>query len=88
MSTCAWAGRACGCTFLSGPTAVGAFSINSFGAREDQVNYLWKGINLNDMVQNQITFQPNVEMIQEFKIQSNSFSAEYGRNSGVVVNAL
>ncbi len=75
-------------TFLATPTAAGAFSINSSGAREDQVNYLWEGINLNDMVQNQITFQPNVEMIQEFKIQSNSFSAEYGRNAGVIVNAV
>ncbi len=75
-------------TFLAVPTAAGAFSFNSSGAREDQVNYLWEGINLNDMVQNQITFQPNVEMIQEFKIQSNSFSAEYGRNAGVIVNAI
>src|SRR5437867_1485276 len=38
------------------------------------------------MVQNQITFQPNIEFIQEFKIQAVSFSA--GRNSGAVVNTV
>jgi hypothetical protein len=40
------------------------------------------------MVQNQITFQPNIEFIQEFKIQASSFSAELGRNSGAVINAV
>ena len=47
-----------------------------------------EGINLSDMVQNQITFQPNIEFIQEFKIQAVSFSAELGRNSGAVVNTV
>jgi hypothetical protein len=39
-------------------------------------------------VQNQITFQPNIDSIQEFKVQTNAFSAEYGRNAGIVVNAI
>src|SRR5438094_6742551 len=40
------------------------------------------------MVQNQITFQPNIESIQEFKVQTNAFSAEYGRNAGIIVNGI
>lgn len=75
-------------TFLAGGTAAGAFGINTAGSREDQVNYLVEGINLSDMVQNQITFQPNVEFIQEFKIQASSFSAEFGRSSGAIINAV
>ena len=74
--------------FLAGGTAAGSFGINTGGSREDQVNFLVEGINLNDMVQNQITFQPNIEFIQEFKIQASSFSAELGRSSGAVVNAV
>ena len=46
------------------------------------------GINLSDMVQNQITFQPNIDMIQEFKVQTNAFSAEYGRNAGIIINGV
>jgi len=40
------------------------------------------------MLQNQITFQPNIDSIQEFKVQTNAFSAEYGRNAGIIVNAI
>jgi hypothetical protein len=40
------------------------------------------------MVQNQITLQPNIDMVQEFKVQQNSFNAEYGRNAGIIVNAV
>ncbi len=75
-------------TFLATGTAAGAFGINTAGAREDQVNFLVEGIDLNDMAQNQMTFQPNIEFVQEFKIQASSFSAELGRSSGAVIYAV
>jgi len=50
------------------------------------VNFMINGVNLNDMVQNQITFQPSINTVSEFKIDNSTFSAEYGRNSGAIVN--
>ena len=44
------------------------------------------GINLNDPAQNQITFQPSINTVSEFKVDNSTFSAEYGRNSGAIVN--
>ena len=44
------------------------------------------GINLNDMVQNQVTFQPTINTVSEFKVDNSTYSAEYGRNSGAIVN--
>jgi hypothetical protein len=44
------------------------------------------GINLNDQVQNQITFQPSINTVSEFKVDNSTLSAEYGRSSGAVVN--
>ncbi|HXJ41254.1 MAG TPA: carboxypeptidase-like regulatory domain-containing protein, partial [Bryobacteraceae bacterium] len=75
-------------TFLAAPSGIGISGINASGTREDSTNYLFDGINLSDMVQNQITFQPNIDMIQEFKVQTNSFNAEYGRNAGIIINAV
>ena len=43
------------------------------------------GVNLNDMSQNQITFQPTINTVSEFKADNSSFSAEMGRNSGTIV---
>jgi outer membrane receptor protein involved in Fe transport len=64
----------------------GSFSFNSAGAREDSVNFMINGINLNDPSQNQVTFQPTINTVDEFKIDNQTFSAEYGRNSGSIVN--
>ncbi len=32
--------------------------------------------------------RPDIEIVQEFKVQTNSFSAEYGNNGGTVVNLV
>ncbi|HEY8411032.1 MAG TPA: carboxypeptidase-like regulatory domain-containing protein, partial [Pyrinomonadaceae bacterium] len=73
--------------FLTAPLrGQGSFAINTAGNREDTVNFMINGVNLNDMVQNQITFQPSINTVQEFKADNSTFSAEYGRNSGAIVN--
>ena len=65
---------------------LGANSFITAGNREDTVNFQINGVNLNDMVQNQITFQPSIDTTSEFKINNSTFSAEYGRSSGSIVN--
>ena len=73
--------------FLTAPLqGLGAESFDTAGNREDTVNFMINGINLNDMSQNQITFQPSVATVSEFKVDNSSLSAEYGRDSGAVVN--
>jgi hypothetical protein len=73
--------------FLTAPLrGQGSFAFNTAGNREDTVNFMVNGVNLNDMVQNQITFQPSINTVSEFKVDNSTYSAEYGRNSGAIVN--
>jgi hypothetical protein len=68
---------------------VGGFS--GSGMRATQNNYLLDGVDNNNA---QIAYQgrqaevvkPNVDAIQEFKVMTNAFSAEFGRATGAVVN--
>jgi hypothetical protein len=72
---------------LTSPSrGLGANSFITAGNREDSVNFQINGVNLNDMVQNQITFQPSINTTSEFKINNSTYSAEYGRSSGSIVN--
>lgn len=73
--------------FLTAPLrGQGSFAINTAGQREDTTNWMINGINLSDEVQNQITFQPSINTVSEFKIDNSTFPAAYGRNSGAIVN--
>jgi hypothetical protein len=73
--------------FLTAPLrGQGSFAFNTAGNREDTVNFMINGVNLNDMSQNQITFQPSINTVSEFKVDNSTFNAEYGRNSGAIVN--
>lgn len=73
--------------FLTAPLrGQGSFSFNTAGQREDTVNFMINGINLNDIVQNQITFQPSINTVSEFTVDNSTYSAQYGRNSGSIVN--
>jgi Carboxypeptidase regulatory-like domain/TonB dependent receptor len=73
--------------FLVAPLqGLGALSIDTAGQRETTLNFLINGINLNDEVQNQVTFQPSIDTLSEFKIDNSTFPAQYGRNSGAIIN--
>jgi hypothetical protein len=73
-----------------GNAGSGAFSAN--GLRPAQNNYLLDGIDNNsDTVDflngtNYVVLPP-VDAIQEFKVQTSDFSAEYGRSGAAVLNA-
>ena len=58
----------------------GAVSIN--GAREQANNFLLDGVDNNDLMINQIVVPPSIDSIQEFKVQSSTYSAEFGRSAG------
>ncbi len=64
----------------------GSFSFISAGNRETAVNFMINGVNLNDLSNSQVTFQPSINTVSEFKVDNSTFSAEYGRNSGAIVN--
>src|SRR3984957_16840782 len=73
--------------FLTAPLrGQGSFAFNTAGQREDTINFMINGVNLNDIVQNQITFQPSINTVSEFKVDNSTYSAQYGRNSGSIVN--
>lgn len=67
----------------------GGFSAS--GQRVSQNNYLLDGLDNNNMQiaaqgRRAEAMQPSVDAIQEFKVFTNAFSAEYGRALGGVVN--
>src|SRR5690348_16182118 len=73
-----------------GNAATGAFSAN--GLRPAQNNYLLDGIDNNsDTVDflngTNFVVLPPVDAIQEFKVQTSDFSAEFGRSGAAVLNA-
>ena len=66
----------------------GAFAMHANGAREEYNNYLLDGVDNNDPYVNRFIAQPSVDAVQEFRILTNNYSAEYGRNAGGQVNVI
>jgi len=64
----------------------GAVSVN--GGRGRANNFSVNGGDANDQFANLPTIQPTPDAIDEFRVISNTFDAEYGRNSGAVVNVV
>jgi hypothetical protein len=64
----------------------GSVSVN--GGRGRANNFSVNGGDANDQFVNLPTVQPSPDSIQEFRVLTNTFDAEYGRNSGSVVNVV
>ena len=60
----------------------------SNGNREGSNDYLYDGTDDNERLTLSITLRPPVEAIKEFKVQTNLFSADTGRNSGAIVDVI
>lgn len=69
-----------------GSSDAGAVSVN--GGRGRANNFSVNGGDANDAFVNLPTVQPTPDAIEEFRVISNTFDAEYGRNSGAVVNVI
>ena len=72
-------------------TAGGSFIAN--GVRAQLNNFLLDGVDNNSKVVDQqnsspVVIQPSVDAVQEFKVETNNYSAQYGYSAGAVVNAI
>ncbi len=74
-----------GSTFY-GSDDPGSVSVN--GGRGRANNFSVNGGDANDTFVNGAAVQPTPDAIDEFRIITNTFDAEYGRNSGAVVNVV
>lgn len=62
--------------------------IFSNGNREGDNNFLYDGVDNNERLTLSVTLRPPIDAIREFKIQTNLYSADVGRNSGAVVDVI
>ncbi|MGA9966595.1 MAG: carboxypeptidase regulatory-like domain-containing protein, partial [Terriglobales bacterium] len=69
-----------------GSDSAGSVSVN--GGRGRSNNFSVNGGDANDQFVNLPTIQPTPDSIEEFRVITNTFDAEYGRNSGAVVNVI
>ncbi|MFZ0481153.1 MAG: carboxypeptidase regulatory-like domain-containing protein [Terriglobales bacterium] len=74
-----------GSTFY-GSDDPGSVSVN--GGRGRANNFSVNGGDANDTFVNGAAVQPTPDAIDEFRVITNTFDAEYGRNSGAVVNVV
>ncbi|HTB91589.1 MAG TPA: carboxypeptidase regulatory-like domain-containing protein [Candidatus Sulfotelmatobacter sp.] len=75
-----------GADLFYGSSNPGVVSVN--GGRGRSNNYMVNGGDGNDIFVNGPAIQPSPDAIEEFRVLTNTFDAEYGRNSGSVVNVV
>ncbi len=73
-------------SLFAGTDDAGSVSVN--GGRTRANNFSVNGGDANDQFVNTPTIQPVPDAVEEFRVITNTFDAEYGRNSGSVVNVI
>ena len=75
-----------GSDLFYGSDQAGVVSVN--GGRGRSNNYTVNGGDANDQFANLPAIQPSPDSIEEFRVMTSTFDAEFGRNSGSVVNVV
>jgi hypothetical protein len=65
---------------------IGGTSVSVTGNRADQNNFTLDGVNNNETFFKHYGIRPSIDAIQEFKVVTNGYAAEYGRSSSGVVS--
>ena len=71
---------------VSGSLGAGGVAVN--GNRETANSFLVNGGSVEESKNNGASIIPSLDSIQEFRVLTNSFDAEYGRFSGAIVNVV
>ncbi len=69
-------------------TGNSGLDISVAGMREQNVSFLLDGIETRNGRWGSENILPSVDALQEFKVDTSAYSAEYGRSSAVVINTL
>src|SRR5919199_498183 len=64
------------------PDAGSGGGISIGGARSEQNAFQLDGVTNSDQWDNGIAFRPSIDAIEEFKIEVNNYSAEFGKGAG------
>ena len=64
--------------------ASASFSANGMRTRDN--NFMLDGVDNNETWLNSVVIFPSIDALEEFKVQTSTYSAEFGRSSGGVVN--
>ncbi len=66
----------------------GGVALHVNGAREESNNFLLDGVDNNDPYVKRYVVQPSVDAVEEFKVATNGYGAEYGRDAGGQINVI
>lgn len=72
----------------NGNGSISAVAFSANGGRNVANSVMLDGSSQNVMGYNQPSYVPSPDSLQEFKVQTNAFSAQYGRTGGAVVNMV
>jgi hypothetical protein len=61
---------------------------NIAGSRSDSVTFVLDGGMDNNLLSNGVVYTPNPDAVQEFRILTSNYTAEYGRNAGGIVSLV
>ncbi len=65
-----------------------AGTYNIAGSRSDSVTFVLDGGVDNNLLSNGVVYAPNPDAVQEFRILTSNYTAEYGRNAGGIVSLV